>query len=407
MQAGNFVRAAVAAIAMAGVVGAAAPVTAQGLFAAAIEVNGAAITNYEIDQRAKLLGAFNTPGDTAAEAREQLVEERLKAQELERAGLRLTDEALESAMEDFAKRANLSLDQFVAQLGRQGIARETLRDYVRINVSWRDFIRQRYRSRIDITESDVDAALAKTGGSDAVELLLSEIIIAAPPPRAQAAMARAQSISRLTSTAAFEAEARQVSALPTRERGGRLDWLPITNYPPGLRGLLLSLSPGEVTPPIPITNGVALFQLRDIRETPQAPAEIAEVDYATFAIAGAGTEDALREAARVDAVTDTCDDLYGVAKGLPEERLTRQSVAPSQIPQDIAIELARLDQNEASWNVARDGVLLFTMLCQRTPVAAQGADREQIQIQLLSQELSGYADALLAELRASATITGQ
>ncbi|WP_017929388.1 peptidylprolyl isomerase [Limimaricola hongkongensis] len=403
MRALDFVKAAVIATALAAPMGAAA----QGLFAPAITVNGAAVTNYELDQRARLLAAFNTPGDTAAEARRQLVEEKLKLQELDRAGMQLTDEGLETAMAEFAQRADLSLDAFVAQLAGQGIARETLRDFVKVNASWRDYVRRRYGSGVEISDAEIDAELAKTGGPDAVELLLSEIIIPAPPPRAAAAQARAEQISRLRSTAAFEAQAREVSALPTREQGGRLDWLPLSNYPAGLRGLLLSLEPGEVTPPIPIRNGVALFQLRDIREAPQAPAEIAEIDYAQFAIPGAGTAEALAEARRVAGLTDTCDDLYGVAKDLPEERLVRRSVAPSALPRDLGLELARLDRNEAAWNLSEDGTLFFTMLCSRTPVAAQGADRDAVRNQLVGQKLSARADILLAELEAQARIVPQ
>nr|WP_090109903.1 peptidylprolyl isomerase [Limimaricola pyoseonensis] len=407
MRAMDFVKAAALGLVLTAPLGAAPAMAQSGLFAPAIMVDGSAVTNYELDQRARLLSAFNTPGDTAAEAREQLVEDKLKLRELQRVGMTLTDEGLQTAMEEFAGRANLSLDAFLAQLASQGVARETLRDYVKVNVSWRDYVRRRFGSDVEVTEGEVDAALARTGGPDALELLLSEIIIPAPPQRAQAAMARAQQISRLRSTAAFEAEARAVSALPSRDQGGRLPWTPITNFPEGLRGLLRTLEPGEVTQPLPITNGVALFQLRDIRETPQAPAEIAEIDYAQFAIPGAGTAEALAEARRVDAVTDTCDDLYGVAKGLPAERLARQSVAPGAIPQDVAIELARLDANEASWNLTRDGALLFTMLCARTPAAAQGADRDAVRNSLLNQKLAGQADLLLAELKAQARIVPQ
>ncbi|MBB3710612.1 peptidyl-prolyl cis-trans isomerase SurA [Limimaricola variabilis] len=400
MRALDFVKAVALATAMAAPLGAAA----QGMFAPAITVNGSAVTNYELDQRAKLLAAFNAPGDPAQEARTQLVEEKLKLQELTRAGMQLTDEGLESAMADFAQRANQPLDAFLAQLASQGIARETLRDFVKVNVSWRDYIRRRYNAQINVTEAEIDAALARTGGPDSVEVLLSEIIIPAPPPRAAAAMARAEAISKLRSTAAFEAEARAVSALPSREQGGRLEWRALSDFPAGLHGLFLSLEPGEVSQPIPITNGVALFQLRDIREAPQAPAEIAEIEYAQFAIPGAGTAEALAEAQRVRGAVDTCDDLYGVAKGLPKDRLVRNAVAPAALPRDLGLELARLDPNEASWNLTQNGALLFTMLCARTPAAAEGSDRDAVRNQLVGQKLAARADILLEELRAQARI---
>jgi peptidyl-prolyl cis-trans isomerase SurA len=238
-------------------------------------------------------------------------------------------------------------------------------------------------------------------------VLLSEIIIPAPPESAEQANATADRIAQLTSTAAFEAEARRVSALPSKTRGGRLDWLPISNYPAGLRGLLLNLAPGEITAPLPITNGVALFQMRDVREVPRAAPEPAAIEYAAFYIAGGLSERGLAEARRIDARVDTCDDLYGVAQGLPEEQLDRDVLPPADIPIDVAMELAKLDAGEASYVLTRANgeTLVFLMMCGRTPALGDGVDRETIRGQLRTQRLNTYADALLADLRAAATIT--
>ena len=66
--------------------------TAQGQFSPVITVNDAAITGFEIEQRRMLLELFRTPGNLDELALEQLIDDRLKAQELDRQGLRLTDE---------------------------------------------------------------------------------------------------------------------------------------------------------------------------------------------------------------------------------------------------------------------------------------------------------------------------
>ena len=310
-------------------------------------------------------------------------------------------------MAEFAGRANLELDQFITVLGQSGVSEETFRDFVRVNVSWRDFIRSRFSDRAQISENEIDQALGQSGGSSGIEVLLTEIIIAAPPPRLATAQATAQRIAQITSTAAFEAEARRVSALPSRARGGRLDWLPITNYPPALRGLLLDLAPGQVTAPIPITNGIALFQMRGVREVTQAAPEPAAIEYAAFYIAGGLSDRALNEARRIDGRVDTCDDLYGEARGLPEDRLQRDVLPPAQIPQDVAMILATLDAGETNYSLTRANgeTLVFLMMCGRTPVLGEGVDRETIRNQLRSQRLGTYADALLADLRAAATIT--
>jgi peptidyl-prolyl cis-trans isomerase SurA len=383
------------------------PTFAVAQFAPVIVINDAVVSEFEIDQREAMLRVFRTPGDLQQVARDQLIEDRLKLEALNAAGLRITPEGLRGAMGEFSARENMDVDQFIAVLGQAGVAEETFRDFVRVNVSWRDYIRSRFGDRAQVSEAEIDQALGQSSGSAGIEVLLNEIIIAAPPPRAASALATAQRIAQLTSTSAFEAEARRVSALPSRTRGGRLDWLPITNYPAGLRGLLLDLAPGQVTAPIPITDGVALFQMRGLREVNQVAPEPAAIEYAAFYIAGGLTDRALREAQSIDNRVDTCDDLYGVAQGLPEDRLQRDVLPPADIPTDVAMILATLDTGETNYSLTRANgeTLVFLMMCGRTPVLGEGVDRETVRNQLRSQRLVNYADALLADLRAAATIS--
>ncbi len=377
---------------------------AQGMFSPVITVNDRAVTGYEIEQRIRLLEAFRTPGDLPRLARTQLVEERLKQQELDRSGVVLTEEGLARAMEEFAARASLPLDQFLGTLVQMGVDQETMRDYVAVNVAWRDYVRARFNSRVTVSEADIDLALDGMGRTiSGIQVLLSEIIIPAPPPEAARIEALARQISGYTTQGAFEAAARQYSALPSRDAGGRIDWMPLANLPPALHGLILGLAPGEVTPPIPIEGAVALFQMRAVREGAHVPAEIARVDYAIFHAADRD------EAARVAGRVDTCDDLYGVARGLPHERLERQELAPAQIPQDVALELARLDRDEISITLAGPGSqgVRVIMLCSRTPVPAVDVSREDVANSIRGERLQGHADALVQDLRAAAVIVGE
>lgn len=381
---------------------------AQGQFSPAITVDGRVITNYEVDQRIMLLELFRAPGDLPRQARDGLIEDRLKQDELARVGVSLTDEGLQTAMEEFAGRANLTLDQFTTVLNQNGVDQAALRDFVRVGVSWRDYVRSRFGARTEVSEAEIDRAIGQGAGTGAaIEVLLNEIIIAAPPPQAARAMETAVRISQLTSTDAFEAEARRVSALPSRANGGRLDWLPITNYPPELRSIILALGNGQVTTPIQITNGIALFQMRGTREVRAAIPAPDQIEYAALYLSGGQSEAGRTAAARVAAQVDTCDDLYGVARALPPEQLERVTLPIAQIPTDVAMELARLDPGEYSTGLTRANgqTLVFLMLCKRVPAAAEGVDREAVANQLRAQRIGGFGDALLADLKAAATIT--
>ncbi|MEL6888935.1 MAG: peptidylprolyl isomerase [Pseudomonadota bacterium] len=389
--------------------GIAAPATwAQNLFAPVAQVDEAVITEFEVQQRSRFLQVLNSPGGDRASVIEELIRDRLRVAETQQRGASLNEGALEQGLIDFAARANLTLEEFTAGLESAGVARETFRDFVAVSLIWRDYIRARFGSRVQISEDEIDRAVNQVNSASGIEVLVSEIIIPAPPDRAQAVLAQAEEIAQSTSETEFSGFARRFSATASRGRGGRLDWLPISELPASLRPLLLALGPGEVTQPLPIPNAVALFQLRDIREIGAPAQEYDAVEYAAYYINGGRTPEALGIARNIRASVDRCDDLYGIAKGKPDNVLDRGSLPPEEIPEDIAIELAKLDPGEVSTALTRanGNTLVFLMLCGRTPALEedQVIDREAVAAQLRNQRLTAFSDNLLAELAAEANI---
>ncbi len=400
---------------------------AQGLFSPAIQVNDDVITNYELMQRATMAGVLRAPGNPEDVAREQLIEDRLKLQAARRAGTVPNEEELLEGMAEFASRANLSREEFIAALANAGVEETTFRDFVEAGLAWRNLVQQRFGPRARVSEEEVDRALNQGSGGSNVRVLLSEIIMPAPPPQAAQVQARAADISRITSEAEFSRAARRFSATATRGQGGRLPWRDLSELPPVLRPLVLGLAPGEVTEPINIPNAIALFQLRAIEESDYTPPTYSAIEYAAYYMPGGRTEATLATANQIKARVDVCDDLYGVAKGQPEEVLERGALPPSELPTDIAFELSKLDPGEVSTALTRSGgnTLVFLMLCGRsvaieaqgtppeqsaeadgdeTPVDPVAERRQAITIGLQNRRVQSLADNFLAQLRADARI---
>lgn len=374
---------------------------AQGLFSPVLRVNDKAITRYELNQRQRLLQALGTPGDLAAEARARLIEERLQLEAAESLGLSASPEDIEAGVAEFAERANVTPDAFLSTLRQAGVEPGSFRDFVEANILWREVVRSRFGPRAQISEEEVDRAVALAGRSGGARVLLAEIILPArTPEEAASAQALAEDFSRLRSSSAFAQAARDFSASQSRATGGRIDWLPLNAVPASLRNTLLTMAPGAITEPVRLPNAIAVFQLRALEETPPTRPETLAIEYAELLIPSGSMSDALEIAANVD----TCDDLYGVAKDLPEDRLLRETRALGEIPADVAQELARLDADEYSVALTRGNARVFLMLCGRTTELSEGIDRGDIRRQLLNQRLGSYASGYLAELRADATI---
>lgn len=386
--------------------GAGMPAVAQNLFAPAVLVNDDVVTGYEIEQRLQFLTLLNAPGATRDAVIETLIDERLRKQAVDAAGLEITPEGLAAGMSEFAARANLEGEEMVSRLEEAGVARESFEDFISIGVTWRDLIAARFGRRLEISEDEIDRALGSTTDSGGIRVLVSEIIIPAPPEQREEVNAVADQIAASASAEEFSEYARRYSATATRDQGGRLPWQQLSNLPPVLRPLLLALAPGEVTAPIAIPDAVALFQLRDIEETGDPVEEYAAIEYATYYLPGGRSQAGLNAASKLRARVDICDDLYGVAKGKPEEILERQSLPPGEIPQDIAIELSKLDPGEVSTALTRSGgeTLVFLMLCGRTSVINEEVAREDAAAALRERTINTYAQSLLAQLRADARI---
>ena len=379
--------------------------SAQSQFSPVATVNEMVVTRYELEQRAKFYKVIRRLGNLEKIALDDLLEDRLKLMAARELGIEVNDEQLKAGMEEFAGRANLSSEEFVAAIAREGIEVQTFRDFVDIGLMWRGVVQARFRGRVQISDAEIDAALGSSGQAG-LRVLLSEIILPLTPENEVQARDLAAQISSLTSSREFEDAARRFSAAGSRNNNGRLDWLPLTRLPTPLQPVILELKPGEISAPIELEGAIAIFQMRGVEEMPVQKSAVAAIEYGVLSLPGGRSAETLAQAESIRGSIDTCDDLYGVNFGGPDEALTIQSLRLAEIPRDIALELAKLDRHEVSTALtSRDGSqLLFVMLCGRTSSVNEEASREDVMNALRNRRLSSYADGYLEQLRADAKI---
>ena len=370
-------------------------VAQDGSFAPRMYVNERAISNFEVQQRTLFLTLLRAPGDVETEALNGLIEDRLRSSVAKQVGFTLTAEAVLAGMTEFAGRANLTAEQFVEALGKAGVAPETFRDFVSAGLVWRDVVRAKYAGTVTISESEIDRALARSKQATTTRVLLSEIVIPGGD-----GLAIEEKLKQQKSTgSAFAAAAKRYSKAPSAEAGGALDWLALANLPADVRAAVIGLEKGQISDPVRVPGGLAVFLLRDLAQDPTPDLAPVEVKYAQFLIPNDGAS-----AAEVRAKVDVCDDLYAAAKGLPEDRLAVDTMPIGQVPAAIGAELAQLDPGESSTAITRGPWRVFLMLCSRTSVQEIPAQRDDIRAQLINARLGGLAERYLAELKADAII---
>ena len=375
---------------------------AQSPFSPRVVVNDRVISNYEVQQRVQMLQLFQTPGDVEAEAVKGLVDDRLRLVAAQSMGLAASPEQVMAGMEEFAARANLTAEQFVEALAQGGVSAQTFRDFVEAGILWREVVRARFGPTVEITEVEVDRALSAITQGINTRVLLAEILVPFEAGNESAALSLARSLrAGATTEEAFGQAARRYSASSTAGRGGRLDWMPLPSVPEEVRGTILQLAPGQITPPVRLAEGYAIYQLRQIDRSMGRTSSSSRVEYAELLLPPG--PDGVAEAARLRAAVDTCNDLYGQILGQPEDRLRIETRSQAQVPGDLAQRIALLDENEST-DFPRGGGHLFLMLCSRVPDIEGAPSRDEARELLVNQRLAALADAYLEELRAEAII---
>ena len=373
---------------------------AENLFSTAIKVNDRSITFYELRQRSLFLKLLNVPGDPDAIAREQLIDDRLKLSAAKAMGIELTNAEIKSGMEEFSARGKLALPSFVKQLKALGISEATLRDFVKSGLLWRAVVQTKFGDQSQVSDAQLERSTNIEGSGGGIRVLLSEIILQVLPEQEQKAQNLADELSKITSTKAFSDAARRYSVAPTNTSGGHVKWQALEKLPPVVQPLIFGLAPGEVTDPLPIPNGLALFQLRAVEETSGTRSKKAIIDYLTYRFPQG--EQATQTGLQVD--VKHCDDLYAIAAAHPDHILNRTSHTLAKIDTNIRKVVARLDQQEKEFLSFGDQTLMV-MVCGRNTLTQDAAtNREQIRFGLRNKRLAGYAEGYLENLRQDARI---
>ena len=376
-------------------------------FETAIKVNGAGISKYEIDQRIRLLRSFGLDGDLRDQAEEALIEERLYVEAAERNGIELAEGELESGMEEFALRTNLTVQQFLAEIAKFGATRKSYEEFVRAGLLWRSLVSARFDPLVTgLAFENVDRILAQQVKRKSLEVLLSEIVIPFAPEQRELALAYARRIEAQVKTKEdFGNIAAQASASPTREVGGDLDWLPFANLPNHVQRAVGNASNGSVVEPLEIQGVIYVFFKRATRETEVGPKAF-ETEFATLAIS---ESDGLSEeeiASEIISRISTCNELEVESGNWAGESFKRHTAPAGSDSDGYGVLLSSLDGDEAAFVAASDsgrGIAEIVMLCDRKVVRNE-EQRESVVFGLQSSKIEDFARNYISELIAAAHI---
>ncbi len=208
---------------------------------------------------------------------DSLIEQKLVKQAADKAGIDVSQQEIDNAVEDIKERNNLTQEELVSALAESGITYSEYREQLREQIRQVKFINQEFRSKITISREDVEnyynRHIEEFTGPASYRL---RVIFFTGTDKDLLALKIKTVFEALDKGEDFETLARQYSEGPTASSGGDLGYLRADEMDPSLREVASAMSPGSVSRPVRTPSGVYIIQLVDRIEGRPVPFEEVE-----------------------------------------------------------------------------------------------------------------------------------
>jgi peptidyl-prolyl cis-trans isomerase SurA len=240
-----------------------APASAQ----VVVMVNGEPITNYDIEQRSKLMMLSTHKPPDRQEVLNDLIDEKLKIKEGKRFGIDPSANDVDQSYSAMAGRMKISADQLTKQLESQGVRADTLKMRVRADMVWTNLVRGRYKESLQVGEKDVEEKVKEQLGDQApdttsFEYKMRPIVLVVPKGSAQDVIdARKKEAEALRARIQSCDEANLF--FKSMQNAAILESVTKTSadIPPSLRQILDNTPVGHLTPPEQTKQGIEMAAL--------------------------------------------------------------------------------------------------------------------------------------------------
>ncbi len=142
--------------------GAAAPARAQ----VVLIVNGDPITNFDIEQRGKLVQLTLHRTAPRQELIDDLINDKIKISVGKRFRLDITDADVDKQFAEMGGRMRLTRQQFEQVLTQSGVDPATMKEHIKAEISWATIVQGRFQARLQVNEKDVLQAMESSGNKE-------------------------------------------------------------------------------------------------------------------------------------------------------------------------------------------------------------------------------------------------
>ena len=361
-------------------------------------VNDTPISEFDVEARAKMLmvqqgGPVDklTP-DVKRAALEDLINERIKMQEMVRREIEVPEENIKNALAHLEQQNNMPVGGFKQILESQGVPYQTLLDQTKANLGWLQLL-QKSGHAISVSPADV-AARKKIIRQDLMRdsVSFAEIVV---KTEEDAFMV----LNQLQSGSDFGTMVDLYSIADSRLNGGRVMDADLDYYGDEVAEIFNEMQVGQLSRPIKIKDGYALFLMMKKREAVTGDT-ITVWELAQAIIPNDSAILSLLE----QPVQNGCDTFAEIVgdKALAGT-FQRGQVTPSQLPEDIFPILQDAEFKKVVGPVQTPVGLLYFMKCNQSEERVMPSDK-MLEMMIENEKLDLLSGQLLSEIKRDAVI---
>jgi peptidyl-prolyl cis-trans isomerase SurA len=402
----------------------AAPSPAQDATRIVAVVNGDVISNTDVESRARLFalsaGLVLTP-DVLDRLKhqivQQLVDEHLRMQAVEKAKIVVPDAEIAAAIKDIEARNNLPPGALREKLAASGVSPLTLIDQIRTQIGWTQFLRKELGDRVQITPAEIaQQQRLEATQTGMPEYRVGEIFIPVEDPSARADAERFAEtvINDLRKGAPFGLVAAQFSQTETALSGGELGWVQPNQLDPAVASLVQQMPIGAVSNPVVVPGGYEIVALQDKRQIGNQfdtvlNMRVAFLPFTTPLNPQAPTDQqrqALTRARGISTSVRSCDQMEQIAKDNPPSHPANPGDVPLNAvnPPMFRQLLAAVPLNHPTQPLVGNDGISVVIVCSRDQKNVAAMTPAETKAQLLNRRVEILSGQLMRDLRRRAAI---
>lgn len=197
-----------------------------------------------------------------SELLDRLIDEELFQQAARRMQVRVTTSDVQRAVENVMRQNGLTEQEFWEAVEAQGYTEAQYRSDLRRQLLRLKVLNQRVRGRVNITEADVRRVYDQRvrQANRRLRFRTSQVFFPVPEGASATEVAR---IRDAAAAVASELTADNFAQAMETYGGGELGWLRQGDLAPEMEEVLMTLEPGQVSPPVRSSNGFHIFLLHE------------------------------------------------------------------------------------------------------------------------------------------------